>query len=241
MAPANAERGGSWFSPIASAIIPGSGQLIRKEDRGAIYIIAEVFLLQRFISLWNESRDEEKSYRELALKVARAPFGATLPDTVFEYFEQMGRYRESGAYDTDPGPALVPPTDESTYNGNIWALARRTYFSGTTVPPDTSIVFQTALAFYRSRAIGPNYQWSWQNAVVEQDLFRQTIQHGDETFRRATQQLGLLLANHFLSAVDAFVSERLSRGRRNVRLEHRLWFADPNRFGKLRLDIGISF
>jgi hypothetical protein len=232
-------RHSTWLAPMASAIVPGSGQILLHQDRGVIYMIAEVFLLQRFLSLWNESKAEERRYRDIALKIARAPFGATTRDTVFEYFEQMGKYVESGAYDTDPGPALVPPTDEATYNGNIWALAKRTYFRTSATPPDTSLEFQTALAFYRSRAIGPNFRWSWRDATIEQDLFRQTISQGDETFRRATQQLGLLLANHFLSAVDAFVSQRIRH--RNVRLEHRLWFDDPNRPDQWRLRIGISF
>jgi hypothetical protein len=230
----------TWLAPIASAIVPGTGQLLLGQDRGALYLIAEVFLLQRSISLWNESKAEERRYRDIALKVARAPFDGMIRDTVFEYFEQMGRYVESGAYDTDPGPALVPPTDEATYNGNIWALARRTYFRGTTTPPDTSIEFQTALAFYRGRAIGPNYRWSWRNASIEQDLFRQTIGQGDETFRRATQQLGLLLANHFISAVDAFVSERLSRRHRAVTLQHQLWLEDSGRYPRWRLNVGIK-
>ena len=216
--------GSSWLTPLASALIPGSGQLLRGQERGAIYLVAEAFLLQRFVSLWSQSHREEDMYRDLALKVARAPFAPMMRDTVFEYFEQMGRYGESGPYDTDPGPRLVPPVDETTYNGNIWALARRTYFTSSTTPPDTSIAYQSALAFYRSHAIGPNYQWSWKQAGIEQDLFRQTIKQGDDTFRQATQQLGLLLANHFISAVDALVSERLSRHGRRIRVAHQFWF-----------------
>jgi hypothetical protein len=225
--PDSVQRSSPWFAPIASALIPGTGQLLRHEDRGALYVVAEVFLLQRFLSMWSAAHREEDRYRDLALKVARAQFGASVRDTVFEYYEQMGRYVESGPFDTDPGPRLVPPIDESTYNGNIWALARRTYFSGAAPPADTSLTYQAALAFYRSRAIGPNYLWSWKDAPIERDLFRQSIQQGDDTFRRATQQLGLLLANHFLSAVDAFVSDRLSRRRRPISLGHRLLLPGP--------------
>ncbi len=231
----------TWIPPIASALIPGAGQLMRGEDRGAIYFITEAFLLQRFLSLRTDAHREEDRYRELALKIARAPFGPNARDTVFEYFEQMGKFVESGPFDTDPGPNLVPPTEEAWYNGAIWALARRTYFSGTSTPPDTSITYRSALAFYRSRAIGPNYQWSWQNASVEQDLFRETIRDGDETFRRATQQLGLLLANHFLSAVDAFVSHRLSRRGRAVKLDHQIWFPGAANGAELQIKVGVGF
>jgi hypothetical protein len=132
----------------------------------------------------------------------------------------MGRFVESGPFDTDPGPALVPPTDERTYNGQIWGLARRTFFTDPDAsPPPDAPEYQSALAFYASRAIGPNFQWSWRNAGLEQDLYRQTIRGSDRAFRQASQGLGLLLANHLLSAVDAAITERLSRRGRAVQLE----------------------
>jgi hypothetical protein len=202
----------TWARPLASAIVPGTGQLLGGRERGALYLVAEAFLLTRSLALNAEGRRERDRYRELAMVVARAPFAPALNDTVFEYFEQMGRYVESGAFDTDPGPALVPPTDERTYNGQIWALARRTFFVDPNVTPaPDSPEYQRALAFYSSRAIGPNFQWSWRNAGLEQDLYRQTIRQSDRAFRHASQGLGLLLANHLLSAVDAAITERLAR------------------------------
>ncbi|MBI4502994.1 MAG: hypothetical protein HY700_17780 [Gemmatimonadetes bacterium] len=230
-----------WVSPVASAVLPGMGQLVRGDHRGAIYFIAEAFLVQRFVSLQSEARREKNRYHDIALKVARAPFGPEIRDTVFEYFEQMGKFVESGPFDTDPGPQLVPPIDESTYNGSIWALARRTYIGNSSVPADTALSYQAALAFYRSRAIGPGFRWSWRNAGIEQDLFRQTIQRGDETFRRATQQLGLLLANHFLSAVDAFVSQRLSRRGLPVNVDHSLIVEPRTGTARVGLEVGIGF
>lgn len=221
-------------------MIPGSGQLLRREDRGAIYFIAEAFLVQRFISLWIGARNAEGQYRDLAFSIARAQFSPAARDTVFEYFEQMGKFAESGPFDLDPGTRLVPPLDEETYNGSIWALARRTYFSGSTIPPDTSLTYQSALAFYRRRAIGPNYQWSWQNSAVEQDLFRQTIREGDETYRKAVRQLGLLMANHFLSAVDAFVSRRLSSAGRTVRVAPQLWMPPGQTKPSVLLRVGMT-
>jgi hypothetical protein len=208
-----------WARPLCSALIPGTGQLMGGRERGALYLVAEAFLLTRVLGLNDEGRRERDRYRELSWLVARGPYQPTVPDTVFEYFEQMGRYVESGPFDADPGPAFEPPTDEQTYNGQIWALAQRTYFPdvGTPPPPD-SPEYQRAVAFYTARAIGPNFQWSWRNAALEQDLYRQTIHQSDDAFRAATQNLGLLLANHALSAVDALVSERLSRGARQVRV-----------------------
>lgn len=209
-----------WARPLASAVLPGMGQLLGDHERGALYLIAEAFLVTRFVSLNAEGRRDRTQYRDLAFVVARGAYAPVARDTDFEYYEQMGRYIESGPFDTDPGTQLVPPTDERTYNGAIWALARQTYFTDpTNPPPPNSPEYQRALAFYVSRAIGPNFQWSWRNAGLEQDLYRQTIHASDQAFRRATTQLGLLLANHILSGVDAFITERLARTGSAVRVD----------------------
>jgi hypothetical protein len=212
--------GPNWLPPVSSLLIPGSGQLILGQERGAIYLVLEAFLLTRFFAFHSEGHREGDRFRELALTVARAPFAPAVPDTAFEYYEKVGDFIESGPYDTDAGPDLVPPDDERTFNGSQWALARRTFFPDPDNPPPTdSPEYQRALDFYRSRAVGPNFLWTWRNAGLEQDLFRQSIRQSDEAFRRATTQLGLLLANHLLSAVDAFISTRLGGVQRRVALE----------------------
>lgn len=210
----------AWVRPLSSAVIPGTGQLLGRSERGALYLIAEAFFVVRFVAFQDQARRERDRYRNLALDIARASFGPAERDTTFEYFEQMGRFVESGPFDTDPGPALVPPEDPAAFNGRIWELARETFFPDPDQPPPTdSDEYRRALDFYRSRAIGPNFQWSWRNAGLEQDLFRQAIRESDRAFRLASQQLGLLLANHVLSAVDAFVSHRLSRNGRPVEVQ----------------------
>lgn len=207
----------TWARPLASAVIPGTGQLLAGRERGALYLVAEAFFLTRFLARNAEGRRERDRYRELARVVARGAFDPVSVDTTFEYYEQMAKFVESGPFDTDPGPPVQPASDERTYNGQIWALARRTFFPDPdAVLPVDSPEYQRALAFYSQRAIGPNFEWSWRNAGLEQDLFRQSIRQSDEAFRQASQELGLLLANHVLSAVDAFVSERLSRPGREV-------------------------
>ena len=209
----------AWARPLSSAIVPGIGQLLGGQERGAIYLALEAVFLVRFVTYHGEAQREGNRYRDLAFVVARGAYQPGARDTTFEYFEQMARIAESGPFDIDPGPALVPPTDETTYNGRIWALARQTFLSDPDAPVDpSSPEYQQALAFYLSRAVGPNFEWSWRNAGLEQDLFRQTIRDSDEAFRAATRQLGLLLANHLLSAVDAFVTHRLS-GNGRIRME----------------------
>lgn len=213
-----------WVRPLSSALVPGSGQLLGQRERGALYLIAEAFFLVRFISFQNQGRRERTRYRDLAIDVARAAFSPVLRDTTFEYFEQMGRYVESGAYDLDPGPGILPPDDPATYNGRIWQLARETFFTDPANPPlPGDPDYERAIEFYRRRAIGPNFRWSWRNAGLEQDLFRQGIRESDRAFRLASQQLGLLLANHVLSAVDAFVAHRLSGNGRDISVQTALW------------------
>lgn len=237
--PAHAE----WVQPLASLLVPGMGQLMGHHDRGAIYLVAEAFFVTRYIAFGTEGRRKRNEYRNLAFVVARGAYAPTMQDTVFEYYEQMGRYIESGPYDTDPGSALVPPTDPRSYNGAIWALARRTYFTNPdSTPAVTSEEYQRAIAFYTRRAIGPDFQWSWRNAGLEQDLYRQTIHQSDEAFRRATQQLGLVLANHLVSAVDAFVSNRLAAHGVPVRVQS--GFISPPRRGgdpAWSLTVNVSF
>ena len=234
--------GHDWLAPTLSVVIPGTGQLLQRQDRGALYLLVEALVLQRFVSHWTEARADEAHYRDLAFSVARAPFGPIVRDTVFEYFEQMSAFIESGPFDTDDGAPLVPPLDESTYNGSVWALARATYFPNGVTPGDTtSLEYRAAINFYRRRAVGPNFQWSWQDAGLEQDVFRQTIRDGDETFRRAQRQLGLLLANHLLSAVDAFMTRRMAGPSAPGSLGHRVWLDHQAGQTSVHFLIGVGF
>ena len=98
-----------------------------------------------------------------------------------------------------------------TYNGAVWLTARRTYWRDPNTPPDPqSLEYARAVQFYDSHAVGPGYLWSWHNAGEQMGVYRETIRKSDTAFRQAQDQLGLLLANHLVSAVDALISSRLS-------------------------------
>ncbi len=154
--------------------------------------------------------------------MARSLFSDSLPIGDFEYYESMEHFVESGVFSQNSGGILVPETDESTFNGSIWLLARRTFWEDPAMaPPSQSAAYQRALEFYARRAVRPEYRWSWRNAQLEQDLFRRTIEESNDAFRSATQYLGVIIANHALSAVDAFVTIRL---RRSPGPDHRLGF-----------------
>jgi hypothetical protein len=212
--------------------VPGVGQLLAHEDRGAVYLVAELYGLSRYLQLRHQGRVEGARFRDLAFQVARRSFGPMQRDTLFEYFETMERFVASGQFNRDTGPGLTPESDPTTYNGSVWLLARRTFWSDPDVPPPpTSPEYQHALQFYVTRAVGPGFLWTWRDAPLARNEFRATIHASDDAYRRAQNQLGLLLANHLVSAVDAFVSSRLSEAvRRPARLETTITAPDRARF-----------
>src|SRR5206468_3301910 len=87
-----------WVRPAASLLLPGAGQFLAREERGAIYVAAEVYSVARIIQLSRAGRREGERFRALAFTVARRGFSPTRRDTVFEYFETMQRFVASGQY-----------------------------------------------------------------------------------------------------------------------------------------------
>ena len=208
-----------WLRPAASLVLPGAGQLLAHQDRGAVYLAVELYSVARIIQLTHEGEQQASRFRDLAFEVARRGFAAARRDTVFEYYETMERFAESGQFDRGTGTAFIPEADTATYNGSVWLLARRTFWSDPAVPPDPmSPEYLHAVQFYQQHAVGPGFVWSWRSKPLEQDVFRETIRRSDDAFRTAQNVVGLLLANHVVSAVDALISSRLSAaaGRRTA-------------------------
>ena len=205
-------KGSPWWTPLASAALPGAGQAVLKQDRFVAYMAVEGYFWLRFFADRREGLRQRDAYRRLANDVARAWFSDEKPVGNFEYYERMEHFIESGVFDAVPGGSIQPETDTTTFNGSIWLLARRTYWTDPyTPPPEGSEAYLRAEALYRERAVLPAFRWSWRDAQLEQDLYRRTISQSNEAFRRAVQDLGVVLANHVLSTVDAYVSVRLQR------------------------------
>lgn len=116
-----------WWSPLASAIVPGSGQLVMRQRRGVPYLAAEAYLLIQYLSTRSDAREFRAEYQRLA-EIARSFFTSDFPVGDFEYYERMEQFVESGAYDLDPDGAFVPETDTTTFNGFTWRLARSTFW-----------------------------------------------------------------------------------------------------------------
>ena len=200
------------WAVLASAVVPGSGQAILRQDRFVAYLAAEAYAWARYAADAREGRRARASYRRLASEVARRPFSDIRPVGDFEYYERMEKYLESGAYDAIPGGDLDPEPDTTTANGAIWLLARQTFWTDPdATPPRNSNEYGFAETFYRERAVTPDYRWSWTNARLEHAEFRRTIRRSNNAYRTSLQDLGLVIANHALSTVDAFVTVRLRR------------------------------
>jgi hypothetical protein len=191
---------------LASAVLPGSAQWLMGQDRWVPYLATELWAVVSHVQQRRTARDLERRYRDLAWQVARRPDRPEVRrDTVFEYYEAMAYYPSSGGF----MPNGQPETQAGTFNGEIWKLARALYLPGGVDAPPGSPAYQQALNYYHSRAIPPGYGWAWGASNLEQQVFADLIVESDAAFRTATRYLGLILANHITSAVDALVSARL--------------------------------
>jgi hypothetical protein len=74
--------------------------------------------------------------------------------------------------------------------------------------PESDPAYQSALAYYRDRAYGTEFLWDWSGEEGAQSEFADLIVESDERFRQATNVVGAVIANHLVSAVDAYLSAR---------------------------------
>lgn len=198
------------WAPVVSLFLPGSGQALLRQDRFIAYLALEAWAVLEVANQRTEARRQQNRYRALARDVARALYGPSYPVGTWAYYESMEHYLESGVFDRLPGGEVDPDINPDTYNGAMWLLARTTYWSDANVPPlPDSPEYRRALNFYLDRAVRPEYRWSWRSAQLEQDLYIRTIRRSNTSFRQARAALGIVLANHVLSAVDAFVTLRV--------------------------------
>ena len=199
-----------WSAPLASLAVPGIGQARLHQGRAIAYLAAESFLLLQYGKDIREGHRNERDYRQIARTIARRNFAAAPPDTIWQYYEKLTEYVESGAFTMATSGPTVPELDPTTYNGFQWLLARSQFG----VPADPSErgspQYQRALELYESRAVRQPYRWSWRNAQLEKDLYARTISRTNDAYRRATLDLSAVIANHLLSAIDAFAMVRLS-------------------------------
>lgn len=211
---------------LYSALLPGLGQRSLGKGRWTAFVAAELWAVLQYVDQRSEGRRLEDRYRDLAWLVARRVSSGPRVEGDFEYYEAMTRYSASGAWDADPqSPGVQPEEDPETYNGTIWTLAREIYLpeDGGNAEEPGSPQFEAAIAYYLSRAYTPDLTWSWGNNDLQQAEFARLIEASDENLRQATTMIGIILANHLLSAVDALVIGRLqAQGEEEPHLRVRL-------------------
>ena len=217
LAPQTTAAPNAGIAFLASAILPGAGQYYVKADRWPPYLAVEAWAWVKYFQRRDHGRDLEDQYRDLAWAVARRIGTGVRRDSVFTYYEAVGQFRDSGLFDADPlTSAIDPEPDSTTFNGVTWRRARALFFRGGS-PGVGSVEYERALNYYRANAIPAGYTWSWRNSDLEHEEFKEAISRSDEAFRSATRMLGVILANHLVSAVDALVLARV-----NVLSEHRI-------------------
>jgi hypothetical protein len=206
-------RDSSWWVPLASAALPGTGQALLGQNRFVAYLAVEGFALLGYLDQHAEQNRERDRFQALASNVARALYPGDRPTGPWAYYELMEHWKESGVFNIVPGGTFTPEPDATTYNGAAWLLARQTYWADPNVQPDpASAEYRKALSFYTARAVQPQYRWSWSNAAFEKDVYVQTVERANQAARDARTQLGILLGNHLLSMVDAYVTLRVHGG-----------------------------
>ncbi len=201
-------RDSSWWVPLASAIIPGSGQALLGQDRFVAYAAIEAFSLLNYADRASAERRDRDGLRSLAANVARALFPGPHPVGTWAYYELMEKpqWIESGVYNRFPGGTFSPEVDLSTYNGALWLDVRQRYWTDPNVQPDpSSDAYKRAIQEYQARAITDVFRWSWRNAQLEQNIYQQMVRQKNQANRDATMQLEVLAANHVLSAIDALI------------------------------------
>lgn len=207
-------RDSAWWVPLASAALPGLGQLRLGQNRFVAYMAVEAYALAGWFSGQAAVHRETRAFQALARDVARvfAPSGNNAVGS-WDYYELMEKHIESGAYNRGPGPDLIPETDVSTVNGALWLRARQLHWPNPDLEPaHGSAEYNAAISYYNQRSVHPEFEWSWRNAQLEWDDYRQSIRRKNDASREASHYLAVVAVNHLLSTVDAFVTLRLRGG-----------------------------
>ena len=204
--PSGMSEGAAFAS---SLVLPGLAQHRQGQRRWLAYAGAEAAALAAFVLLRSDASALRQDYRDFAWEAARAGVGAgPRAEGAFEYYERLARWDASGRWDADArAHGLQPESDPLTYNGSVWSLAVE-IFDLDPSAPDRSPGYARAIEYYRLHGYGPAYLWAW-SAGTDRTRFAGLIQESDSRFKDARLALGILMANHLVSAVDGLVTARL--------------------------------
>jgi hypothetical protein len=191
-----------------SLLLPGLGQHTLGQKRKWLYAGLEAVGWVVYLDRRSAGSDYRDRYRDWAWNEGRIQSGPRI-DGDFEYYETLSKWTRSGAYDADAGrDGIQPESDPATYNGSIWALAERIYLPGGGPVPETDPAYQDALGYYQARAYDMAFLWDWSPTPGGKEEMTRLIEASDDRFRQATTTLGLVIANHVISAADAYLASR---------------------------------
>ena len=173
------------YAPIASAILPGSGQFSRKQESRDHRMPPSKPLpggSSRGM-LRNDRPRSMRTFKDLARRVARAHLSPSGPDGDWTYYEMMRDFLESGQYsksDTRPGAGGRYRRRSTAING----------CSRSRTNPDSA----SAIVRYEQRAYKPDMLWSWRNAQLQYDLFKRATETRNDAHYAAAQLDLIVLA-----------------------------------------------
>jgi hypothetical protein len=200
-------------SVLLSLALPGAGQYRSGQTRAWAYVAVEAAAWVLFLDRRAAGQDFKRRYRDYAWNTSR--FHTTSrQEGDWAYYEALTKWGRSGLYDrNDALGGTQPELDPATFNGAVWALAREIYFPAGQSVSEGDVAYQQALSYYQSQAYGPAFLWDWGATPGAQQEYGRLIDRSDQGFRQATIALGAVVANHLVSAADAYLS---ARGRREL-------------------------
>lgn len=195
---------------LSSLVVPGLAQYRQGQRRWIAYAGLEVLSAVLHLSARADALHLRDVYRDFAWSAARSG-SSTEPrrDGDFEYYERLTQWMTSGRWDADPVlDGVQPESDPSTYNGSVWALATQ-IFDLDPMVPQQSPGYARAMDYYRDNGYGPRFLWAWREGTGDRLHLSSLISRSDTRFKDARLALGVLVANHVVSAVDGFITARL--------------------------------
>lgn len=204
---------------LLSLALPGLGQHRQGKSRKWIFAGLEVAAWSVYLERRSAGGALRDDYRDFAWEEGRLQAGKRV-DGDFNYYETLSKWNRSGAFDRDAGSSgLQPEEDPATFNGTIWVRAQGIFLGGGGQPGDLG--FARALEYYEARAYETEFLWDWSRSPAGRERLGELISESDSRFMQATSAVGIVIANHLASAVDAFLASRGIASRASIRFAPR--------------------
>ena len=229
---------GSASPTLLSLAIPGLGQQRLGRSRKWLFAGLEVAAWAVYLERRAAGGGLRDDYRDFAWQSGRLQAGPRV-DADFNYYETLSKWDRSGAFDRDAtSSGLQPEEDPSTFNGTIWSRAQAIFLGGGGQPGDAGFV--QALEYYQERAYQTEFLWDWSRTAGGQARLGELISESDSRFVQATTALGVVIANHLVSAIDAFLAARGIASPARIDLTPRRAPGGLGWYASLRVPIGRS-